>query len=320
MAALWRGRMDTRKLRYFATIVEEGSFSRAATRLNVAQPALSLHVKTLEQQLGTPLLIREAHGVRPTEAGALLAQRACAVLAELERTEDEIRSFGKMPSGTVRIGLPGTISGILAVPLIARTRERYPRIKIIIAEAMSGFVRDWLTEGRVDLAVLYTELREAGIHSETLLKEELVLLLPPDSPDQPPRAIEGLGDVPLILPSGAHGLRKMVDGYMRDSGVRVDPVIEVDSYTNIKKLVAAGYGCSVLPFHTVAADAEVGTLAVQPFAGPKLWRSAYLAYSLAHPLSSAAGAVSALLKEVVGELIDTGIWAGAEWMGAEREP
>lgn len=309
--------LDTRKLRYFATIVEEGSFSRAASRLNVAQPALSLHVKTMEEQLGTALLIREAHGVRPTEAGALLAQRARTVLAELERTEDEIRSFGKMPSGTVRIGLPGTISGVLAVPLIARVRERYPRIKLIIAEAMSGFVRDWLTDGRIELAVLYTELREAGFHSETLLKEELMVLLPAGH-SMPPDDVAALAEMPLILPSGAHGLRKMIDAHMRDNGVRVDPVIEVDSYANIKKLVTAGYGCSVLPYHTVVDEVGAGQLAVQHFADPKLWRSVHLAYSVSHPLSSAANAVSALMKEVVAQLIATGEWAGAEWVGGAQ--
>ena len=306
--------MDTRKLRYFATIVEEGSFSRAASRLNVAQPALSLHVKTMEEQLGAALLIRAAHGVRPTEAGALLAQRARAVLAELERTEDEIRSFGQTPSGTVRIGLPGTISGVLAVPLIARVRTQYPRIKLIIAEAMSGFVRDWLTDGRIELAVLYTELREAGFHSETLLKEELMVLLPAGHP-MPPADITALAEMPLILPSGAHGLRKMIDAHMRDSGVRVDPVIEVDSYANIKKLVTAGYGCSVLPYHTVADEVGAGQLVAQHFADPKLWRSVHLAYSVSHPLSSAANAVSALMKDVVADLIATGEWAGAEWVG-----
>lgn len=300
--------MDTRKLRYFLAIVEEGSFSRAAGRLNVAQPALSLHVRRMEEDLGTPLLVREPQGVRVTEAGDLLARRARAVLAELDRTEDELRSFGREPSGTVRIGLPGTISGILSVPLIAETRSRYPRIKLIIAEAMSGFVRDWLHEGRVELAVLYAELREAGIRSEILLREDLFLLTPPGAPASR-QGPEALKDLPLILPSNAHGLRKMIEGDLR--GVALDPVIEVDSYASIKKLVAAGYGCSVLPYHTVVEEVAQGALQAMPFADPGLSRHAYLAYVSSRPLTGAAEAVSLLLKEVVASLIRDETWAGA---------
>jgi LysR family nitrogen assimilation transcriptional regulator len=300
--------MDTRKLRYFLAIVEEGAFSRAAGRLNVAQTALSLHVRRMEEALGTPLLIREPQGVRVTEAGDLLARRARAVLSELDRTEEELKSFGREPSGTVRIGLPGTISGILSVPLIAETRARYPRIKLIIAEAMSGFVRDWLHNGRVDLAVLYAELREPGVRSEVLLREELVLLRPP-GPTSAPLPPEALKDLPLILPSNAHGLRKMIEADL--PGMTLDPVIEVDSYASIKKLVAAGYGCSVLPYHTVVDEVARGALQALPFAGPGLSRHACLAYASARPLTGAAEAVSLLLKEVVAGLIRDETWAGA---------
>ena len=116
--------MDIRDLRYFVTIVEEGSFSRAALRLRIAQPALSVKVRKLEAYLKTQLLLRGPHGVKPTEAGKLLLLRARAIVADLSRAEAEIRSLGHQPSGTVRIGLPGTISGILSVPLIARTRKK----------------------------------------------------------------------------------------------------------------------------------------------------------------------------------------------------
>ncbi|MFT7391214.1 MAG: LysR family nitrogen assimilation transcriptional regulator, partial [Paracoccaceae bacterium] len=144
--------MDIKQLRHFLAIVEEGSFSRAALRIGVAQPALSLRVRKMEEALGTPLLLRSAGGVTPTEAGELLARRARTLLADLDRTEEEIRSLGAEPSGKVRIGLPGTISGIVSVPLIALMRARHPRIRLNIAEAMSGFVAEWLRDGRIDLA------------------------------------------------------------------------------------------------------------------------------------------------------------------------
>ncbi len=304
--------VDLRQLRYFLAIVEEGSFTRAAQRVNVAQPALSLHVRNMEEALGTPLLLRAPQGVTATEAGELLARRARTLLMDLERTEEDLRSLGREPTGTVRLGLPGTISGILSVPLIARCRARYPKIKIVIAEAMSGFVREWLLDGGVDLAVLYAELREAGVRSEPLLDEELVMLAPPAQAGAGPTPLDHLAGIPLILPSGAHGLRTMLEEKLRVKGISVAPDIEVDSYSNIKRLVEQGYGCSVLPFHAVAQEASAGRLSVSPFDAPGLWRRTYLAHTTARPLTRAASAVSEILTTVSAELIADGTWAGAQ--------
>lgn len=303
--------MDLRQLRYFLAIAEEGSFSRAAGRLGVAQPALSLHVRKMEEALGTPLLLRGPHGVSTTEAGELLARRARTLLEDFDQTEEEVRSLGQEPTGTVRLGLPGTISGILSVPLIARCRAQYPQIKIVIAEAMSGFVAEWLLEGRIDLAVLYTDLREPGLRAEALLEEELVVLLPPGEAGQGRLTFDALAERPLILPSGAHGLRKMLEAQMRTRRVPLETAIDVDSYASIKRLVEGGYGCSVLPYHSVAQEARDGRLAVRRFAEPRLWRTAYLAQGTARRMTRAAGAVGDLLKEVVAELMEQRIWAGA---------
>lgn len=303
--------MDIRQLRYFLAIVEEGSFSRAAQRVHVAQPALSLHVRRMEEALGASLLIRGPGGVVATEEGELLASRARAILADMAQTEEAIRSFSGEPSGTVRLGLPGTISEILSVPLIARAQDLYPGIKIVIAEAMSGFVREWLLDRRVELAVIYSDLRESGVASDMLLEEELVLLMPPDNGSGSSVPIGFLEQQKLILPSEAHGLRAMLDKVFLDAGLSVQSVFEVDSYTNIKRLVEQGYGCSVLPFHAVAAEAAAGTLAVRHFTDAALWRSAYLVQVVSRPATRAAAAISDLVKDIVAELVRDGVWVGA---------
>ena len=308
--------MDIRQMRYFLAIVEAGSISRAAQRLNVAQPSLSLHVRNMEEALATPLLIRGPGGVTPTEAGDLLARRARVLLTDLDRAQEEVRGIGRDPSGAVRLGLPGTISGILSVPLIAQCRARHPGIKIVVAEAMSGFVREWLSEGRVDLAVLYDPGGATDLTSEMLLEEELVLLEAPAAPDRRaatgPVAATDLPAMPLILPSEAHGLRQMIDATLAVAGRAASvPEIEVDSYAAIKRLVEDGYGASVLPFHAVAQEVSEGRLSVRPFAGDRLWRAAHLVRATARPETAATRAVRDLLRAVAVGLIDQGVWAGA---------
>src|SRR5690606_260802 len=152
--------MDIRQLRYFVAIAEQGSFSRAAALLHIAQPALSLHVRNMEFDLGTPLLFRSPKGVVPTEAGEILLRNARIIIDQLAIAEEEIRGHDNDPSGEVRLGLPGTISQILAVPLITAARTRYPKIKLRIAEAMSGFVLEWMRDARIDLAILYRDVSD----------------------------------------------------------------------------------------------------------------------------------------------------------------
>ncbi|UFI02544.1 LysR family transcriptional regulator [Roseibium aggregatum] len=303
--------MDIRQLRYFQEIVAQGSLTRAAESLHVAQPALSLHLKNMEEQLGTRLLTRSRSGVTPTEAGELLLQRARAILEDLARTEDDIRNLEIDPSGIVRIGLPGTISAMVSLPLILAARERFPRITLNITEAMSGFVGDWLSEGKIDLAVLYSRSKDARIRSELLLEEELVVLWPADAERPQEMNMAALDNVPMVLPSGAHGLRVLIDRTFQALGFAPEIAMEIDSFNNIKRLVAAGFGPSILPLYAVTEEVAAGSLCVSRIAAPGLWRGAHLMSPGGRPVTRALEAVHALLREVILDLRDKGAWAAS---------
>jgi LysR family nitrogen assimilation transcriptional regulator len=303
--------MDIRQLRYFQEIVAQGSLTRAAESLHVAQPALSLHLKNMEEQLGTRLLTRSRSGVTPTEAGDLLLQRARTILEDLARTEDDIRNLEADPSGIVRIGLPGTISAMVSLPLIMAARERYPRITLNINEAMSGFVGDWLSEGKVDLAVLYSRSKEQRIRSELLLEEELVVLWSGEAGCPPVMSLGDLESVPMVLPSGAHGLRVLIDSTFQALGFAPDIAIEIDSFNNIKRLVAAGFGPSILPLYAVTEEVAAGALCVSRIAAPGLWRGAHLMSPGGRPVTRAVEAVHSVLRDVILDLRDSGAWAAS---------
>ncbi|MGB3811617.1 MAG: LysR substrate-binding domain-containing protein [Shinella sp.] len=311
--------MDIRQLRYFVAIVEQGSFSRAATILHIAQPALSLHVRNIEADLGTPLLFRSPQGVVPTEAGEILLRNARIILDQLVVTEEEIRGHKSDPSGVVRLGLPGTISEILSVPLITEARRRYPRIQLRIAEAMSGFVLEWMREARIDLAVIYRKVSDAGLATVELLEEELVFFAPEGGLGEeavlpePGRRL-GLAEVaglPLILPGQDHGLRSLLDQHAKTAKVELNVSIEVDSYSNIKELVAAGFGCSVLPLNAVSREVQAGSLRSWTIADPPIRRSVHLASAVERPMTNAVAAIRDLVQELLRELARNGNWAGA---------
>lgn len=309
--------MDLRQLKYFLAVVEQGSFSRASAKLNIAQPALSLHVRNMEAALGTQLLFRSARGALPTEAGQILVRNARIILDQFEVAQEEIRGHKGEPVGEVRLGLPGTISQILSVPLIIATRARLPKVKLRIAEAMSGFVLEWIRESRVDLAVLYIPITDRALTSYPMLAETLCLL----GPTIPLKGVEltkGAGlslaqiaELPLILPGRNHGLRNLLETTADENGLTLNTVIDVDSYGSIKELVERGVGYSILPVNAVMREAQSDRVATWPIIEPEINRRVHLVHPADRPMTKAVAAIEELTREVLLDLVRTGQWGGA---------
>lgn len=240
----------------------------------------------------------------------LLVRHARFVLSEQSKAEDEIRQLGKEPSGEVRIGLPGTISEILTIPLIEAMTRKFPRIRLTISEAMSGFVAGWLRDGEIDLAILYVRPSDQSMESVKLLEEELLAFSAPQGLTGQAITLDELVTRPLILPSRAHGLRQMLDLACEEMAQVIQPVIEIDSYKNIKALVSRGLGVSILPHHAIAEDWRAGRLSAVPIS-PSMKRSAYLVSRANARPSRLVRIVRQVLEDVTLELIESGEWAGA---------
>jgi LysR family nitrogen assimilation transcriptional regulator len=314
--------MDLRQLRYFAAIVEHGSFSKAATKLRVAQPALSQHLRHMEDELGVALLHRGTRGVQPTEAGERLLKRAQAILAEFAGLREQVRGEAEQPAGEVRIGLPGTVSEQFSVPLIQAARERYPAIRIRIAEAMSGFVLDWLRRGEVDLAVIYATSDLKGLGTHHVLTEELCLFAavgakPPKVPGRPVPLAEATA-LDLILPGPGHGLRDQIDEAAAGVGAVIQPAIEIESYSQIKRLVEQGFGYAILPRMAIAEQERAGIFHSWPIEQPALHRRIYLAYSTERPMPAAARAIGQLSWDILRGLVLDESWIAK--LGEEGGP
>lgn len=308
------GALDFRQLRYFVAIVEAQSFSRAAMVLNVAQPALSLHVRNMEADLGTALLLRTPQGVQPTDAGKLLLTRARDLLRDFEETLQAVRDFESEAAGEVHIGLPGTIAEMLSVPLILRMRHEYPQVHLKVAEAMSGFVLGWLHEGRVDLGLLYTPVSERGLRSIPILNEELRLFAAHPltgglkAPPQDRVELTDIVDLPLVLPGKNHGLRALIDNEIEAQGLELTTVIEVDSYKAIKELVEHGLGFSVLPINAINTEEKAGRLQSWQLGDPPFRRTVHMVRPFDRVPSKAALAVEKICFETLKDLIADGTW------------
>ncbi len=316
--------MDLRQLRYFAKVVESGSFSKAANQLHVAQPALSQHVRHLEEELGVVLLHRSSQGVKPTEAGERLMLHAKRILADFAEITDSVRGKAVSPRGVVRFGMPGTVGELLAVPLIEAAKQRYPDIRIRVVEAMSGYVLDWLKRGELDLAMIYATSDPRGLVVHHGLSEDICLFAVPKlaaEADLPGETVTlaAAAQLPLIVPGLGHGLRELIETVAAEKSVDIVPAIEIDSYAQIKKLARRGQGFGILPLTAVSEEAGRGEFQVWRFKAPGITRKVYLSYSAERPLYTAPRAIGQLAWEILRQLVESGAWT-AELADAANAP
>lgn len=306
--------MDLRQLKYFHRVVESGSFSKASNQLHVAQPALSQHVRHMEEELGVPLLFRGAQGVTPTEAGVRLMTHAKRILAEFAEISDSVRGQAFAPRGDVRFGMPGTVGELLAVPLIEAAKQRFPDVRIRVVEAMSGYVLEWLKRGEVDLAMIYSTSDPRGLAVHHALSEEICLFATAELADRHPeldRPLVNLAEVaglPLVVPGPGHGLRELIEGAALTVRTPINPAVEIDSYNQIKKLVSRSLGFGMLPRMAIEKETRAGTFRAWRFADPPITRKVYLAYSTGRPLLTAPRAVGQLSWDILRQLVKDHEW------------
>lgn len=304
--------MTIRQLQYFLRIVELRSFSKAAAYLHVAQPALGLQIRKLEEELGIKLLERHSRGVTPTEAGLLLREHAQIILRQLERARLSVTDLAGPPRGKVAVGLTPTLNLILATELVERCRKEYPEVALAIVDAMSEDLMEWVENDRLDLAFSYNPSAVQGLVCEPLLIEDLCLIGPAAdhaAAERDTAALKELADLPMILPSVTSGLRSLVEAEAHAKGFELKVVLEIDSVTAMKEMVVNGVGCCILPLGSVKREVDDGRLTARRFEKPALSRQMYLAYSAKRPASKATAAVREVMRGVIEENIGRGGWA-----------
>jgi len=307
--------MDLRQLRYFAQIVESGSLSKASRQLFIAQPALSQQLSKLEEEVGKPLFTRSSRGVAPTESGLALYHHARFMLRQLDQALSIARQESGAVQGMVSVGLPATTVAALGLPLLRRIRERYPNIMLNVVEGMSGHLGQMMRLGQLDLAVLFASDVALDVTVEPLLDEELFVLLPAHStlvaPDRTSLRIAEAAALPLILPTGNHGLRRRIAAEFEQRGLLARIVAEIDSLSLLMNCVYDGLGATIKPMAAVFHEGERGREWRALSVSDARMRRPNFLYSLAAGrLSHAASVVATEMKDTVRELIESGTWRG----------
>jgi LysR family tcuABC transcriptional regulator len=305
--------MELRQLRYFVSVVEHGSMGRAAQTLGVVTSALSQQISRLEGELSTRLLQRGSGGVRPTEAGLAFYRQAQLAL---RHADDAVRAAQQQRlSGHVSVGLAPTTASMLGLPLVQAMQERYPAVKLHIVESMSAHVSAMLETRRIDLAIVFGGDAGQRWSAVPLLRERLFLLASPGlraaAGLAAPLSLAAAARVPLVMPTGPHGLRRSVDAAFAAAGLTPQVVLEIDSLPVLMASVRAGIAASIQPGAALALPGHESLVSL-PLEGAGAARENALASLRDDELSPAALATRVVIADVARQLVAAGRWAGAE--------
>ena len=293
--------MEIRQLRYFLKIIELKSVSRAADLLHIAQPALGLHVRKLEDELHAQLLFRHSRGVEPTPAGKLLQQRAIAILEQVEEAKQAVRDFSGPPRGLVSIAMTPSTHPSIPIELIRRSAAALPNVQIEVREAMQTTVVDWVKAERVDFGLVYlADERPGNIRIEDLMQEDAVFVQ--GRSEEAVSSTISLAEVchhPLAMPGLPHYLRRAVETTGARQGLKAEVRYEIGSIATILEMVERNIACSVLPFGAAVRHLSDGRILARTIVDPELRITMSLLHSPRRALSKAHVMLRAFLAEIL---------------------
>lgn len=243
--------MELRQLRYFIAVAEDRSFSRAAQRLHVSQPPLSMHVKSLEAQLGVRLFDRSNRGVSLTAAGQVFHDEVRSILRRLELAGLNARQAGKGESGTLSVGFVPIADYSILPPALKQFRERHPRVEVQLHELTTDAQIREIRAGRLDVGIGIGPVEEADIGFEALLHERLLLAAPTGHRlvRGDPVRLKAFANESFIIPPRdlAPGLHDLIISECRSAGFtpRIDQ--HARQMQTVISLVASGMGFALVP-------------------------------------------------------------------------
>ncbi|HET6894551.1 MAG TPA: LysR family transcriptional regulator [Candidatus Baltobacteraceae bacterium] len=284
------------QLQALAALAQEGSFSKAARRLGVTQPAVTQHVANLAREAGVALV--DVRSRRPvlTDAGEFLAGRARSILEAAAALEADMREFREARSGTLRVGATLTIGTYLLPALLARYVRDRPRVHVDVQIANTTSIAQMLHERELGLALVEGIVDDAAIVAVPFMQDEMVLTAPPSLLQNKRRVrAEELRALPFVSREPGSGTRDLGYESLVRSGVRPRVVLELPSVEAILHAVQAGLGVAILSRFAVEPQARAGAVSMFAISGLPLARSLFIAAVRGRTLSPAQRAFARIV-------------------------
>ena len=302
--------MELRPVRYFVAVAESGSLTKVANKLHVSRSILSREIHGFERALGRRLFHRTGRGMNLTEFGLQLLPEAKAFIGEASRFSNAATALTGKLSGTVAIGLAGSITGLLAPHLLSATHRSYPDVSLRLVEGRSAVLEQMLDAGEIDIALSYAAKADIRHGEVPLSLSTLYLVGPPRDPLTAQRSVslKDVAECPLFLPSRPHAIRTLIEEACVKEGRQLRVACEVDSLLAQKELVMAGLGHTLCLDDAIVQDVRQGRLQATRIRAPELVRVLYMKVAPKNALTAASRAVANLVFEAAQKLVAEGHW------------
>jgi DNA-binding transcriptional LysR family regulator len=296
--------MDTRQLAAFCAVVERKSFSQAAERLGVTQPAVSLQIRSLEQRLGRQLLDRSGRRVEPTEAGLRLYASAQRLLQAEEQMLEELEADDEGTiGGVLELGASTGPGGSVVPVLLCEFQERHPDVHVRLSVSDTQTVVAQVADRELELGIVGAGRRHRGVTFEPFFGDEVVLAVPAGHRFAGKTiTLEQLRDEPLIVMQEGAGVRQVIEDELRKAGKRLrdlDVRLELGLQESVRSAVLAGHGVTFISRLAVESDLTTGLLAIARVHGLDPVREIFLARATGRSETRAARAFLAFARERV---------------------
>lgn len=306
--------MELRQLRYFLAVARRGNFSKAASEIFVAQSALSYQICRLEAELGSELFQRLPRGVQLTEAGRSFLPHALSVLKQAEAAKASVASALGKPVGKVTFGLPPSLCGVLALPLLMAVRTELPGVELELTEELTTSLAAQLRDGSIDLAILFDDGTLGQFAAQALLSEEMFLVSRVEASFGSTSGSIDFKDaiaLPQLLPASKQGVRPIIEALARSRGLPPPNVVgEINSVTILRSTLVAGIGYTLITSMAVKQDVDAGLLKLTRIKNPTFHRRLALCALRQTQLTGATAAVSRIATKVTARLVTDGHWCG----------
>ncbi|MBB4514689.1 LysR family transcriptional regulator [Paraburkholderia fungorum] len=298
--------MDLKQIQYFIALFEDGSVTRAAKRLNIVQPALSMQVAKLEEELHQQLFERGSHGMTPTAAGRLMYRLFLPIMRDLAHARQQLIQRDEIVTGRVSIGLIASISESVLADSLSRYHEKYPHVEVTVSDGYSATFIDWVAGGQLDAALINKPRGKLSLDAHAILDEEMVLATSAAHGPDLPHAIElaKLPELELVLPTKRHGLRGVLDTAAQHEDVLLTPRFEIDVLSSIVQLVGKTRFATILPRIVVERAVRAGTLRAYPILAPRIVRHIVCITHPRRPLSAAADALISIIADELRQVLN----------------
>ncbi|MCU7829130.1 MAG: LysR family transcriptional regulator [Candidatus Thiodiazotropha sp. (ex Myrtea sp. 'scaly one' KF741663)] len=269
--------MDLKQLRYFRSIIEQGGFTAAARQLHVAQPAISIAIRKLEEQLGMTLLHRSDRQITPTVEGEVLLRHATKLLDLAAAAELEMQELRGLTKGEVRVGIPSMLGSYYFPPILMGFKHRHPELRLTVYEQGTRRLQQMIHDGELDLGVVVADSPPEDLETRLLTREEMVACVPADHPFAKRDSIsrDEFFRQELVVFKPGYFLREFIDRFKQTAGIEPMIAFETNLIPLTKAIVRQGFGITTFLRMVLENEPTDGLVAV-PFEQP-----VYLDLSLA---------------------------------------